>query len=91
MSETSSKHFGSIRDDYAFFLQHSTEAEAGLRAYVPHIHGLAMGDESYWMLDFGCGDSGFTTKDVEIALAGLGEYYAAAESGSPVRAARQVP
>jgi SAM-dependent methyltransferase len=62
MSETSSKHFGSIRDDYAFFLQHSTEAEADLRAYAPHLHGLAMADESYRMLDFGCGDGGFTAK-----------------------------
>ena len=26
------------------------------------LHGLAMGDESYRMLDFGCGDGGFTTK-----------------------------
>ncbi len=47
MSETSSKHFGSIRDDYAFFLEHSTEAEADLRAYAPHIHGLALENESY--------------------------------------------
>jgi len=62
MSETSSKHFGSIRDDYAFILQHSTEAEADLRAYAPHLHGLAMGDESYRMLDFGCGDGSFTAK-----------------------------
>jgi hypothetical protein len=62
MSETSNKHFGSIRDDYAFFLQHSTEAEADLRAYAPHLHGLAMGDESYRMLDFGGGDGGFTAK-----------------------------
>lgn len=61
-SETGNKHFGSIRDDYAFFLQHSTEAEADLRAYAPHLHGLAMGDESYRMLDFGCGDGGFTAK-----------------------------
>jgi hypothetical protein len=45
MSEISSKHFGPIRDDYAFFLQHSTEAEADLRAYAPHLQGLFMGDE----------------------------------------------
>ena len=62
MSEASSMHFGSIRDDYAFFLQHSTEAAADLHAYAPHFHGLAMGDESYRMLDFCCGDGGFTAK-----------------------------
>jgi hypothetical protein len=53
MDETSSKHFGLIRDDYAFFLQHSMEAEAGLRAYAPHLQGLSMGDKPIRMLDFG--------------------------------------
>ena len=37
MNETSRKHFGPIRDDYAFFLQHSAEVEADLRAYAPHV------------------------------------------------------
>jgi SAM-dependent methyltransferase len=62
MSATSSKHFGPIRNDYAFFLQHSTEAEADLCAYEPHLHGLSMNDEPVRMLDFGCGDGGFTAK-----------------------------
>jgi len=62
MSETSSKHFGPIRDDYAFFQKHSTEAEEDLRAYVPHLHCLSMGDEPIRMLDFGCGDGGFTAE-----------------------------
>jgi hypothetical protein len=60
MSATSSKHFGPIRNDYAFFLQHSTEAEADLCAYEPHLHGVSMKDEPIRMLDFGCGDGGFT-------------------------------
>jgi SAM-dependent methyltransferase len=60
MSETSRKHFGTIRDDYAFFLQYSTEAEADLRAYAPHLHGLCSADTPIRMLDFGCGDGGFT-------------------------------
>jgi SAM-dependent methyltransferase len=60
MHDTSSKHFGPIRDDYAFFLQHSTEAEADLHAYVPHLQGLSMADAPIRMLDFGCGDGGFT-------------------------------
>jgi SAM-dependent methyltransferase len=60
MSETSRKHFGPIRADYAFFQQHSTEAEADVRAYMPHIHHLSIGDAPIRMLDFGCGDGGFT-------------------------------
>lgn len=62
MPETSRKHFGPIRDDYAFFQQHSTEAEEDLRAYVPHLHYLSMGDTPIRMLDFGCGDGGFTAE-----------------------------
>src|ERR671938_1335347 len=60
MTDTSLKPFGPIQDDYAFFQQHSTEAEADLRAYAPHLHDLAMGDSPIRMLDFGCGDGGFT-------------------------------
>jgi SAM-dependent methyltransferase len=60
MSDTSRKHFGPIRDDYAFFQQHSTEAEEDLRAYEPHLHRLTIGDKPIRMLDFGCGDGGFT-------------------------------
>jgi SAM-dependent methyltransferase len=59
---TSRKHFGPIRDDYAFFQQHTTEAEADLRAYAPHIHRLSRGDTPIRMLDFGCGDGGFTAQ-----------------------------
>jgi SAM-dependent methyltransferase len=62
MSNPSSKHFGPIRDDYAFFLQHSTEVEADVRAYTPHLQGLSIGDAPIRMLDFGCGDGGFTTE-----------------------------
>jgi hypothetical protein len=62
MNGTSSKHFGPFRDDYAFFLQHSTEAGADVRAYAPHLQGLCMGDTLIRMLDFGCGDAGFTFK-----------------------------
>ena len=60
MHETGSKHFGPIRDDYTFFLQHSTEAEANVRAYAPHLQGLSIGGKPIRMLDFGCGDGGFT-------------------------------
>ena len=60
MSQTSSKPFGPIRDAYAFFQQHATETEADIRAYLPHIHGVALGDSPLRLLDFGCGDGGFT-------------------------------
>src|SRR5215475_5604948 len=60
MSQTSSKPFGPIRDAYAFFQQHATETEADIRAYLPHIHGMALRDSPVRVLDFGCGDGGFT-------------------------------
>jgi len=60
MSQTSSKPFEPIRDEYAFFQQHATETEEDIRAYLPHIHGVSMGDSPLRMLDFGCGDGGFT-------------------------------
>jgi len=60
MSQTSSKPFGPIRDAYAFFQQHATEIEADIRAYLPHIHGIAPGASPVRVLDFGCGDGGFT-------------------------------
>jgi hypothetical protein len=62
MNKTSRKHFGPIRDAYALFLQHSTETEADLRASVPHLQGLTMGDAPIRMLDFGCADGGFTAE-----------------------------
>ena len=60
MSQTSSKPFEPIRDEYAFFQQHATETEEDIRAYLPHIHGVSMGDSPLRTLDFGCGDGGFT-------------------------------
>jgi SAM-dependent methyltransferase len=59
MGEKSRKHFGPIRDDYAFFQTHSTEAEADLRDYMLQLRGLSE-DGIIRMLDFGCGDGGFT-------------------------------
>lgn len=60
MSQTSRKLFGPIRDAYAFFLQHSTEVEADVRAYLPHLYRLAAGDRPLRLLDVGCGDGAFT-------------------------------
>jgi SAM-dependent methyltransferase len=60
MSQSSSKPFGPIHDAYAFFQQHATETEEDIRAYLPHIQGVSMGDSPLRTLDFGCGDGGFT-------------------------------
>jgi SAM-dependent methyltransferase len=60
MSQTSSKPFGPIRDAYAFFQEHATETEADIRAYRPYLHDWSTGDSPIRILDFGCGDGGFT-------------------------------
>jgi SAM-dependent methyltransferase len=60
MSQSSSKLFGPIRDAYTFFQQHTTETEEDIRAYLPHIHGVLMGNSPLRTLDFGCGDGGFS-------------------------------
>jgi SAM-dependent methyltransferase len=52
--------FDPIRADYAFFEEHSTEAQADVRAYLPHLRRLAASAESVRMLDFGGGDGGFS-------------------------------
>src|SRR5262245_22750122 len=67
MSQTTSKSFASIRDAYAFFQQHATETEEDIRAYLPHLRGLLMGDNAIRMLDFGCGDGGVTAALLERA------------------------
>ncbi|MBM4285796.1 MAG: methyltransferase domain-containing protein [Deltaproteobacteria bacterium] len=55
----SSKHFDAIHDEYAFFQQHSTEAEQDLRAHLPYLTSLAQSGPSIRLLDFGCGDGEF--------------------------------
>src|SRR4029453_7081061 len=60
MIETSRKPYGPIRDAYAFFQQHTTETEEDISAYLPHMHGVSMGDSPLRTLDFGCGDGTFT-------------------------------
>jgi trans-aconitate 2-methyltransferase len=56
------KRFGPIRDDYTFFLNHSTEPAAALAGYAPHLEALAASAGPVRMLDFGCGDGGFTAE-----------------------------
>ena len=51
MRQPSSKPFEPLRAAYAFFQQHTMEAEADIRAYLPHIHGVSMGDSPLRLLD----------------------------------------
>lgn len=65
MTTRTTKDFASLRDDYAFFESHATEAEADLRGYqssfpaVRHRSGLVR------MLDFGCGSGSFSQRLLE--------------------------
>jgi len=60
MPHTSRKPFELIHDAYAFFQQHTTETEADICAYLPHLCAMATEDQPIRMLDFGCGDGQFT-------------------------------
>ncbi len=62
MASAASKDFGPIRHDYDFFLAHTTEAAEDLRAYLPHLRPLAAGTGQVRMLDFGCGNGGFSAQ-----------------------------
>jgi SAM-dependent methyltransferase len=58
----SSKDFSPIRDDYAFFMEHSTEAAADLRGHLPYLAPLATSGKTIRLLDFGCGDGLFSSR-----------------------------
>ena len=66
---TPAKDFGPIRDDYAFFEEHSTEATAdlaGYRALMERTGLLEAGRAQTRMLDFGCGPGTFTERQVAL-------------------------
>lgn len=56
------KSFATIHDAYAFFQEHSTEAEADLAGYLPYLLGLARSGRAVRLLDFGCGDGLFSSQ-----------------------------
>ena len=58
----SSKNFDPILADYAFFEEHSTEAEADLAAYTSKVEALRQREGDLHILDFGCGAGNFTTR-----------------------------
>jgi len=62
MKVTTHKDFGLIQDDYAFFEHHATEAAEDIVAYMPHVKALTAANRPVHMLDFGCGDGGFSAK-----------------------------
>jgi SAM-dependent methyltransferase len=55
----SSKNFGPIHHDYAFFQEHSTEAEQDLKSHLPYLLPLVQSGQPFRLLDFGCGDGLF--------------------------------
>lgn len=65
MTENSSKPFTTIRADYAFFFENSTEASVDIRAYAPHIGSLSIANRPIQILELGCGDGAFTRSFIE--------------------------
>ncbi len=60
MTADTTKDFGPIQGDYAFFETHSDEADRDVEAYLPHVRPLADAGGPVRMLDFGCGAGRFT-------------------------------
>ncbi len=60
MKENYHKTFDPILEDYAFFENHSTEAQRDLNAYALHLHQLSDEPDQIRMLDFGSGNGSFT-------------------------------
>lgn len=54
------KDFAPIESDYAFFMQHATEAEHDLKQYVAELDGFPQGRAAVRLLDFGCGTGEFS-------------------------------
>jgi trans-aconitate 2-methyltransferase len=61
------KSFDPIRDDYAFFEEHATEAEEDVRAYAPLVRAQVAGEGPIQMLDFGCAGGRFTSRFLDMA------------------------
>src|SRR5581483_5383129 len=59
MPGQTTKDFGTIRDDYAFFEAQSTEGAGDLDGYARHFADLPSSGPLR-VLDFGCGPGGFT-------------------------------
>jgi SAM-dependent methyltransferase len=62
MTAESSKPFADIRDDYAFFEKHATEAGEDVRACLPLLKPYLQGSAPIRLLDFGCGSGRFSSR-----------------------------
>jgi SAM-dependent methyltransferase len=65
MSKNPAKDFDEIASDYAFFEQHTTEAQEDARAYQAQVATIESADRIVNMLDFGCGSGIFTVRFLE--------------------------
>ena len=54
--------YADVRDDFEFFLSHSTETTAQIAAMVPHLNRLSDHAGPARFLDFGCGTGDFTAE-----------------------------
>ncbi len=61
-SEDPKVDYADVRDDFEFFLAHSTETDAQIKAMVPHLQWLSGRAEPPRFLDFGCGTGDFTAQ-----------------------------
>jgi len=62
MTKNPAKDFGPIAEDYAFFEQHSSEAERDAQAYWNQLTRCVPSTGAIRMLDFGCGSGTFTER-----------------------------
>jgi SAM-dependent methyltransferase len=62
MPPSASVDYAEVRDDFEFFLAHSTETAAQIAVLAPHMAWLAERSKPARMLDFGCGAGLFTER-----------------------------
>jgi len=66
MTETTKKSFSEIRDDYAFFENHTTEFDQDLYHYQQTLAKFSPPEEPLKFLDFGCGTGVFTSRFIKL-------------------------
>jgi ubiquinone/menaquinone biosynthesis C-methylase UbiE len=65
MSKNPAKDFDEIASEYAFFEQHTTQAQEDARAYQAQVATIKPANRILNMLDFGCGSGSFTVRFLE--------------------------